>query len=116
MTAKKKHFLFICAANMNRSPTARRQCQYLAEKINPALSCDSAGLFEVSNNPVNQNIIDNSDMVFVMEDYMKEHLLENFEIPESKIIVLDIADRYACDDGELSAILRQKLEPYIREI
>jgi len=56
---------------------------------------------------------DKADMIFVMEDYMKEILETEFHQPAEKIICMDIPDIYYVQDPELKATLRQKLLPYI---
>jgi predicted protein tyrosine phosphatase len=59
-----------------------------------------------------------SDLVFVMEDWMKLFLLKLLKVtPEKDIIVLNIEDIYVRDDrqAELEKILIEKITPHINE-
>jgi predicted protein tyrosine phosphatase len=62
---------------------------------------------------VTKEMADKADMIFVMEDYMKEILETELHQPAEKIICLDIPDIYYVGDPELEAALRQKLLPYV---
>jgi predicted protein tyrosine phosphatase len=107
------HYLFICAANRNRSRAAERICRQLAEARNRNIECESAGVHPLAVRPVTQETAEKADIIFVMEDYMKEILEQEFHQPAGKIICLDIPDVYDMRDPELEATLRQKLLPYV---
>jgi predicted protein tyrosine phosphatase len=107
------HYLFICAANRNRSRAAERICRQLAQAQNRNIECESAGVHPLAVRPVTQETAEKADIIFVMEDYMKEILEQEFHQPAGKIICLDIPDVYDMRDPELEATLRQKLLPYV---
>jgi predicted protein tyrosine phosphatase len=107
------HYLFICAANQNRSRAAERICSQLAEAKNRNIECESAGVHPLAIRRVTKKMADGADIIFVMEDYMKEILEIEFHQPAEKIICLDIPDIYYMEDPKLEATLRQKLLPYI---
>lgn len=107
------HYLFICAINQNRSRAAERVCNQLAKAENRDLQCESAGVHPLAVRRVTKQMAEKADMLFVMEDYMKEILMTEFNQPAEKIICLDIPDIYYVRDPELEATLRQKLLPYI---
>jgi predicted protein tyrosine phosphatase len=107
------HYLFICAINQNRSRTAERVCNQLARALNKDIRCESAGVHPMAVRRVTKKMAEKADMIFVMEDYMKEILETKFHQPAEKIICLDIPDIYYVGDPELKAALRQKLLPYI---
>jgi predicted protein tyrosine phosphatase len=113
MPAHTAHYLFICAANRNRSRAAERICRQLAEAKNRNIECESAGVHPLAVRPVTQETAEKADIIFVMEDYMKEILEQEFHQPAGKIICLDIPDVYDMRDPELEATLRQKLLPYV---
>jgi predicted protein tyrosine phosphatase len=113
MPVRTIHYLFICAANRNRSRAAERICRQLAEAKNRNIECESAGVHPLAVRPVTQETAEKADIIFVMEDYMKEILEQEFHQPAGKIICLDIPDVYDMRDPELEATLRQKLLPYV---
>lgn len=106
-------YLFICAANQNRSRAAERICSQLAQAKNRNIRCESAGIHPLAIRRVTKKMADKADIIFVMEDYMKETLETEFHQPAEKIICLDIPDIYDVRDPELEATLRAKLLPYI---
>ena len=113
MPAHTTHYLFICAINQNRSRAAERICSQLTQAKNRDIQCESAGVHPLAIRPVTKKMADRADIIFVMEDYMKETLETEFHQPAEKIICLDIPDIYDVLDPELEAILREKLMPYI---
>ena len=113
MPSHTKHYLFICAENRNRSMTAEHICSQLAKATNKDVECESAGVHPMAVRRVTKKMTDMADIIFVMEDYMKEILETEFHQPAEKIICLDIPDIYDVLDPELEAILREKLMPYI---
>ena len=60
--------------------------------------------------------LNQADMIFVMEDYIAERLIRHNHISPNKIRVLDIEDMYWKNDPELVRILRQKLEPFFKDL
>jgi predicted protein tyrosine phosphatase len=113
MPAHAMHYLFICAVNQNRSRAAERICGQLAQSKNRNIECESAGVHPLAIRRVTKKMADKADIIFIMEDYMKENLETEFNQPAEKIICLDIPDIYDVRDPELEATLRQKLIPYI---
>jgi len=85
----------------------------LAQAKNKDIQCESAGVHQLAVRRVTKKIADKADIIFVMEDYMKETLEKEFHQPAEKIIYLDIHDIYDALDPELEATLREKLMPYI---
>ena len=108
-----KHYLFICAINQNRSITAEHICKQLAKATNKDIECESAGIHRTAVKRVTRKMADRADIIFVMEDHMKEALMTEFHQSPEKIICLDIPDKYYVQDAELEATIRQKLLPYI---
>ena len=66
------HYLFICAVNQNRSRAAERICSQLAQAKNRNIECESAGVHPLAIRRVTKKIAEKADIIFVMEDYMKE--------------------------------------------
>ncbi len=101
--------LFICTGNAFRSPAA----EALTRKYRPELEVESAGTKGASNIPdnvkklleeegalqhvkskpevISQRAIDDADVIVVMEEEHREHLMDNFTV-EKDIMVWDIED------------------------
>lgn len=113
MKKKRMTYLFVCLANMNRSPTAAMAMEGLARSRSLPIEAVSAGVSPMARRPLSRDLVHRADLVFVMEDYMKQSILRDFDVPEGKVIVLDIPDIYEQDDPVLVAQLRECLEPYL---
>src|SRR3989344_8574334 len=110
MTRKKK-LLFVCSANVDRSPTAEDifQASHLYE-------ADSAGTFPVAMKQVTQPLIDSADIIFVMSERADGHLSflkERFNLSGKEVYDLDIPDKYERDDPALIALLKQRVGAHI---
>lgn len=106
MEKQKTKVLFVCAANYGRSPTAMD----LVNTLNDGFEAKSCGIFVGAVVEVSRGLLDWADTIFVMENYMKEHL-GKYVNPE-KIIVLDIPDKYAYASKNLINLLAEKLLPF----
>ncbi len=113
MTTDKTHYLFVCSANLNRSKAAERICKNLAQAKGLDIDCESAGVNPIAERQVTKQIADSADMIFVMEDYMKKILMDNFHQSEDKIVCFDIPDVFYLNDPVLERILINKIEPYL---
>ena len=106
----KQNLLFVCSANLNRSPTAEN----LFKNSND-YSAKSAGIF-VGTNIVNQDLINWADLIFVMSEKEDGHLTllkNNFNLDGKKVYDLDIPDIYYEGDPELIGTLKEKLSHYL---
>lgn len=113
MPIQNTHYLFICAANQNRSRAAEQICSQLAQKKNKSIHCESAGVDPMAVKRVTKAMADRADTIFVMETYMKTILENEFNQSEEKIVCLDIPDVYPLHDPALEQILKENLAPYI---
>jgi predicted protein tyrosine phosphatase len=107
------HYLFVCAANRNRSPTAEGVFRALAADAGFDVRVSSAGLSPFSERPVTKELVDSADLIFVMEEYMARELETGYGQDPAKVICLDIPDIYLRDDPLLVVILREVLAPFI---
>ena len=105
-----KNILFICNANQNRSPTA--EAIYKNDK---RYSVKSAGIWEGSENLLTEELLEWSDIVFVMERVQKEYIEERFPRQyRSKLIVcLNIPDVYYYMDSKLVELIKERTKGYI---
>ena len=108
-----RHYLFVCAANRNRSPTAADVFRALATQAGLAIEVSSAGLSPLAERPVTKELADQADLIFVMEDYMARELETHYRQDPAKIVCLDIPDMYYRDDPILVHILKEALAPFV---
>ena len=102
--------LFICYYNRKRSATAER-----VFSRNLALDVRSAGTSDEAMVQVNERMLEWADVVFVMEDAQQRELARMF--PDhpglSRLICLDIPDRYEFLDPDLVTLLQERAQPHL---
>lgn len=103
-----KKVLFVCTANIDRSPTAEEVLKHMN-----GFEVQSAGTWLHARRRITEELINWADVVFVMERYHKEFLLNLSPVAENKIVVLDIPDIYRRNDPELIRILKDKLSTHL---
>ena len=113
MKKKRKTYLFVCRANVDRSRTAEDVCRGIAQHRGLAIDAASAGMSEAADNPLTQEQADKADLIFVMEEWMKKELLTKFKQPAGKVICLNIPDEFRRGDVLLQRMLRDALMPYL---
>jgi len=107
------HYLFVCYANMDRSPTAEAVCTRIARENNLDIVASSAGVARGANRPVTKEIADLADKIFVMEPCMVTAMVERYGQNPAKIICLDILDAYPQNDPALVQLLEAKIYEYL---
>jgi protein-tyrosine phosphatase len=111
MRPKRERILFVCTANIDRSPTA--ESLYAGD---PRYEVLSAGVAPFATVPINQRIMEWADRIFVMcerEDHHKSELQKRFPKLERPIVDLDVEDRWYRGDPELVQVLLARLEPHL---
>lgn len=105
-----KKVLFICGRNKRRSPTAEA---IFAEF--PGVEVDSAGLSDDSVSPLDADLIAWADVIFVMERNHLGRLKSRYgrHLKASRLVCLDIPDKYEYMDARLIALLKAKVTPLI---
>ncbi len=107
------HYLFVCHANMDRSPTAEAVCARIAAENNLPIEASSAGVSPAANRPITQEMADLADMIFVMEPRMVRAMVETYGQNPAKVICLDILDVYVQNDPTLVRRLEEKMYEYL---
>jgi predicted protein tyrosine phosphatase len=107
------HYLFVCAANRNRSPTAEGVFRALAADAGFDVKVSSAGLSPFSERPVTKELADSANLIFVMEEYMARELETQYGQDPAKLVCLDIPDIYMRDDPILVHLLKEALAPFV---
>lgn len=99
------NLLFICNANLHRSPTG-------AEIFKDKYLTNSAGIGELAKVSLNKKLLEWADIVFVMENWMRTEIAEEFpkEYMQKKIVSLDIPDVYSYMQPELVKLLKEKVK------
>jgi len=103
-----KKVLFVCTANIDRSPTA----EDLLGQLN-GFEVQSAGTWLHARRRITEELINWADIVFVMERHHKEFLLDLSPMAKNKTVVLDIPDIYSRNDPELVRILKGRLSTHL---
>lgn len=110
-----KNILFVCSANKQRSKTAE---DYFSEHYSN-INFQSAGTNiklcrKEGTNSLDERMMQDSDLVFVMENKYKTEIRQiTGKSYSDKIIVLNIPDVYKYYDKELIDILSSKVEDYL---
>lgn len=111
----KERILFICTANMSRSPACERL--FAGAQKFEARSAGTKGA-EYGHTQVSQALIDWADRVFVMseaEDGHLTYLRENFNLDGKPVHVLGVPNVYDLSEGQQAAlyvVLREKLASF----
>jgi predicted protein tyrosine phosphatase len=105
---KKIRLLFVCSKNVDRSVIAQRL--YDSHDKYEALSC---GVSYSAYRRADEEIVDWSDIIIVMDEKNEEHKTSLIEqVPtanEKEIIILDIPNTLICGSGELIELMLEKL-------
>ena len=103
--------LFICSANVDRSPTAE---EIFADW--PRIETDSAGLNNDAVTPLSGDQLDWADIVFVMEKAHRNRLSSEFggHLKAKRVICLDIPDNYLYRDPQLIRLLETRVGRFLR--
>jgi predicted protein tyrosine phosphatase len=107
------HYLFVCYANMDRSPTAEAVCARIAQENNLDIVASSAGVSRGATRPVTKEMADLADRIFVMEPSMVTEMVEGYNQNPAKIVCLDILDVYAQNDPVLVQRLEAEMYKYL---
>ena len=98
----KKKLLFVCTANLNRSPTFER---FFKKYYDKKFEVKSAGIYYGYPEILNEKILSWADKVYVMdlsqELFIKKHYSEYI----SKVEAVGISDQYNPDDEDLIELI-----------
>nr|WP_206679703.1 low molecular weight protein tyrosine phosphatase family protein [Rhizobium changzhiense] len=105
-----KNVLFVCSQNKLRSPTAE---QVFASS--PDIEVSSAGTNNDAENPLSNELIEWSDIVFVMEKAHRTEVQGKYRaaLKGKRLICLDIPDDYDFMDPTLVQLLKVKVPRHL---
>ena len=116
-----KHYLFVCAANVDRSPTAELMMKEMAEQQGFDLEVRSAGLFVVAEDGIpifgasrsvqlTREPCDWADEIWAMETWHVGIVVRRYGQPAEKVKSLDVPDHFTRGSHQLGHMLRPKLQ------
>jgi predicted protein tyrosine phosphatase len=106
----RRNVLFICTANLQRSPTA----ESLFQNWGGHWETKSAGIIpEPGRALLTQELVDWADLILAMEAVHAYYVKAHFKCDSSKLRVLGIRDRYYRDDPQLIQELKEKAAPIL---
>jgi len=104
----KKRFLFVCKANLDRSP-----CAESLFKNHPNIQARSCGFYVEQGTEINQKLINWADIIFLMDSENQRLFFKKFKT-DKEIIVLSVDNHFCRNDPELEKILKIKLGDYLK--
>jgi predicted protein tyrosine phosphatase len=109
--AQKQKLLFLCNQNRLRSPTAE-----MVFSENPQLEVKSAGVDNDASVPVNRELLEWADIIFVMEKRQRNIIHKKFKdiYRNKRIVCLYIPDDFEYMDPDLIQLLKKKLPQYVK--
>ena len=109
--APKHKLLFLCNQNRLRSPTAE-----MVFGENPQLEVKSAGVDKDASIPVNLELLEWADIIFVMEKRQRNIIHKKFKdiYRNKRIVCLYIPDDYEYMDPDLIQLLKERLPQYVK--
>ena len=104
--------LFVCSANVDRSPTA----EYIY-KDREELEVKSAGTARYARTPVNEELLRWADVILCMENRQKRYIVEEFAgvVSHKTVDSLDIPDVYYYLHPSLVAVIKEKTDAWLRK-
>lgn len=104
--------LFVCSANIDRSPTAE---QIYAD--HPGLEVKSAGTSWYARMSVNEELIQWAEVILCMENWQQWFIQRKYaDLLTGKTIAhLGVPDKYGYMDPGLVAIIREKADAWLNE-
>ena len=106
-----KNVLFVCGRNKLRSPTAEAIFASY-----PNVEVASAGTNPDADTPLTAELVEWADIIFVMEKSHRTKLSTSFRasLKNSRVVCLDIPDKYQFMDPELVQILQSKVPRHLK--
>lgn len=105
--------LFVCGRNQWRSPTA----ESIFAGVD-GIEVDSAGLDRDAVVRLTDTAVMWADLIFVMEKNHRTKVQRQFRkcLAGTRVICLEIPDRYEFMDAELVILLKQKVTPHLPQL
>lgn len=98
----KKKLLFICMANVNRSPTFERYFQQNLKQF----EVKSTGTYMGYPERLTVQLLQWADIIYVMDLSQEMFIAERFKPYHKKVKVIGVSDQYDPDSPELIEIIK----------
>jgi len=105
---RKMRVLFVCLANVDRSPTAEEMFKGRSD-----LEVMSAGISAVGGRQLTEEIVKWADKIFVMEGEQADYIEALVPGAHSKTVVLDIPDIFPRNHPKLRTLLKERVTPLL---
>jgi len=109
---RKMRLLFICSANLNRSPTFQKWF----EEQHPEFDVKSSGCWHGYPDRVDAELLQWADWIFVMDISHKKHLHRMYPECMGKLRVVGVSDQYDWNARELLDLIAYWYEQDFKEI
>ncbi len=96
-----KNILFVCAANVNRSPT----CMKWFQENRPQYEVKSCGCFYSYYTPMSEESLEWADKIYVMDLEQETYISRKFPNFLDKVEVIGISDQYDPDETALIELI-----------
>ena len=104
-----KKVLFVCSQNRLRSPTAEQ-----VFSVRRDLKVASAGTNNDAETPLDDELVEWADIIFVMERAHRDKLIKKFrKSARARVICLNIPDDYEYMEPSLVELLKRKVSPHL---
>jgi len=100
--SEKKKLLFVCAANINRSPTFEK---YFRNHYADKYEVRSTGTYHGYPYKI-EEVIEWADVVYVMDLSQAKHIKYRFPEEYKKVKVIGISDQYDTNDPALFELIK----------
>ncbi|HBT96148.1 MAG TPA: phosphotyrosine protein phosphatase [Desulfobulbaceae bacterium] len=106
------NILFVCSANVDRSPTAER-----IYSGHPELAVKSAGVSPHATTWISAALVEWADIILCMEKWQRKTIEIEFSshIGQRVIDYLDVPDSYRFMNEKLVRIIREKVDAWLEE-
>jgi predicted protein tyrosine phosphatase len=111
LSALPERILFVCTANVDRSPTAED-----LYREDDRYEVRSAGVAPYATVPLTRDLLLWADRVFVMNESEDQHrtiIRIRFPDVDRPLVDLDVEDRWRRGDPELVGLLLRRLKPHL---
>jgi len=99
---QKRKILFVCSANLNRSPTFEK---FFKIKLSDKYDIRSAGTYYGYPYQINKDILDWADKVYVMDLSHSKFIYEKYPDSFHKIQIVGVSDQYDAESPELIRLI-----------
>ena len=96
-----KNILYVCAANVNRSPSFERW----TKKNRPQYNTKSCGCFYSYYTPMDETVLEWADKIYVMDLEQETYIARKYPDYLKKVEVIGISDQYDPDETALIELI-----------